>query len=134
MVPDDFGKGVVIPLLNNVDGNKFITDNYRGITLSPVISKLFKMVLLSQFKDQLTSDPLQFGCKPKSSCIHAVFTLKSVVDYYTRNGCTVTVCALEIPKAFDRVDHYKLCVLIDRSLPKQFIGMLSDWLAKCCVC
>jgi len=57
MVPDDFGRGVIIPLLKNVDGNKFTTDNCGGINLSPVISKLFETVLLSQFKDQLTSDP-----------------------------------------------------------------------------
>jgi len=29
----DFGRGVVIPLLKNVDGNRFTADNYRGITL-----------------------------------------------------------------------------------------------------
>jgi len=57
MVPDDFRRGVIIPLLKNVDGNKFTTDNCGGINLSPVISKLFETVLLSQFKDQLTSDP-----------------------------------------------------------------------------
>ena len=39
MVHDDVGRGVVIPLLKNVDGSKFTTDNYRRITLSPVISK-----------------------------------------------------------------------------------------------
>jgi len=79
---DDFGRGIVIPLLKNVDGNRFTTDNYRGITLSPVISKLFEMVLLSHLKDQLTSDPLQFGFKLKSSCSHAIFTFKTVIDYY----------------------------------------------------
>ena len=84
MVPDDFGRGIVIPLLKNVDGNRFTTDNYRGITLSPVISKLFEMVLLSQFKDELISDPFQFGIKPKSSCSHAVFTFKTVIDYYLK--------------------------------------------------
>jgi len=59
MVPGDFGRGVIIPLLKKVDGNKFTTDrpNCGGINLSPVISKLFETVLLSQFKDQLTSDP-----------------------------------------------------------------------------
>jgi len=84
MVPDDFGRGVVIPLLKNVDGNKFTPDSYRCIIVSPLISKLFETVLLSQFKDQLTSDPLQFGFKPKSSCGHAIFTFKTVVDYYVK--------------------------------------------------
>ena len=93
MVPDDFGRGVIIPLLKNVDGNKFSADNYRGITLSPVISKLFKAVLklLSQCKDQLMCDPLQFGFKRKSSCSHAIFTYKTVVDYYVKHNCTVNI-------------------------------------------
>jgi len=133
VVPDDFGRG--IPLLKNVDGSRFTADNYRSITLSPVISKLFEMVLLSQFKDQLTSDSLQFGFKPKSSCSHAIFTCKTVIDHYVKNGCTVTVCALDISKAFDRVDHYKLLnILMDRSLAKQFIGVFYDWLTKCYTC
>ena len=132
MAPDDLGRGVIIPLLKNVDGNKFSADNYRGITLSPVISKLFEAVLLSQCKDQPMSDPLQFGFKPKSSCSHAIFTFKTVVDYYVKNNCTVNICALDISKAFDRVNHYKLFnVLMDRSLPRQFIALLSDWFAKC---
>jgi len=33
IVPDDFGRGLVIPLLKNVDGNQFASENYRGITL-----------------------------------------------------------------------------------------------------
>ena len=57
LVPDDFGQGIVIPLLKNPDGNRFVSDNYRGITLSPVISKLFEMVLLVLFENQLFSSP-----------------------------------------------------------------------------
>jgi len=41
VVPDDFGRGIVIPLLKNPDGNQFTTDSYTGISLSPVIDKLF---------------------------------------------------------------------------------------------
>jgi len=46
MVPDDFGRGVVIPLLKNVDGNKFTTDNYRGITL---VLSLVSYMYLKQY-------------------------------------------------------------------------------------
>ena len=93
------------------------------------------MALLPHFKDKLSSDSLQFGFKSGTSCSHAIFTFKTVVDHYVRNGCTVSVCALDISKVFDRVDHYKMLnVLMDRSLSMQFIGLLSDWLAKCFVC
>jgi len=107
LVPDDFS-------------------NYRGITLSPVISKLFEMVLLVQFEDQLSSDPLQFGFKRKSSCSHAIFAFKTTVDNYIKNGTTLSVCALDITKAFD--------ILMDRLLPREFIGLLYDWFGKCFVC
>ena len=93
------------------------------------------MVLLVQFEDQLSSDPLQFGFKRKSSCSHAIFAFKTTVDNYIKNGSTVSVCALDITKAFDRVDHYKLFdVLMDRLLPREFIGLLYDWFGKCFVC
>jgi len=58
VVPDAFGIGIVIPLLKNVDGNKMITDNYSGITLSPVISKIFELVMLHLFSSHLESDSL----------------------------------------------------------------------------
>jgi len=135
MVPDDFGRGIVIPLLKNSDGNKFVSDNYRGITLSPIISKLFEIVMMKIFEKQLESDPLQFGFKQKSSCQHALLSLKTIVDHYSKHGSTVNICALDISKAFDRVDHYALLqLLMDRSLPRNFIGILLDWYTKCIVC
>ena len=53
MVPDDFGKGIIIPLIKNSEGNKRSSDNYRGITLSPVLSKLFEMILLNDLQSCL---------------------------------------------------------------------------------
>jgi len=75
------------------------------------------MVLLVLFENQLLSDPLQFGFKPKSSCSHALFTFKTVVDHYVKCGSTVTVCTLDISKAFNKIDHYALLqVLMDKLL------------------
>ena len=49
--------------------------NYRGITLSPVISKLFEVVILSLCSDMLKTDLLQFGFKDKIGTTDAVFTM-----------------------------------------------------------
>jgi len=87
MVPDDFGRGIIIPLVKNNEGNKTSSDNYRGITLSTVLSKLFEMLLLNDLQSYLQSDSLQFGFK-KSSCSHAVFALRSVVEHYCKSGST----------------------------------------------
>ena len=36
------------------------------------------------------------------------FTLRSVVDYYVNHGSTVNICALDISKAFDKMNHHGL--------------------------
>ena len=100
VVPDSFGHGIVIPLVKNQDGDRTTSSNYRGITLSPVISKLFEMVLMILFDKYLQSNPLQFGFKKGSSTSHALFTLKTVTEHYVNSGSTVNLCALDIAKAF----------------------------------
>ena len=79
MVPDAFGREIITPLVKNLDGDKTASDNYRSITLSPVISKLFELVLMELFGDQLCTDKLQFGFKSKSSCSHAIFVMRTVI-------------------------------------------------------
>ena len=50
-VPNDFGRGIVIPLIKDKRGNVNDSANYRGITISPVISKIFELCLM----DKLTN-------------------------------------------------------------------------------
>ena len=45
-VSDNFGSGIIIPLLKDKLGDANDLGNYRGITLIPVISKLFELTLL----------------------------------------------------------------------------------------
>jgi len=57
-------------------------NNYRGITLTPVISKLFESILLNKCEEHLITDELQFGFKKATGCAQAVFTSQSVVEYF----------------------------------------------------
>jgi len=45
-VPLDFGKGIIIPLVKNLEGDKTSSNNYRGITISPVLSKVCELLLM----------------------------------------------------------------------------------------
>jgi hypothetical protein len=41
-VPNQFGRGIIIPLVKDKHGDLTSSSNYRGITVSPVISKIFE--------------------------------------------------------------------------------------------
>src|SRR2546425_471345 len=79
VVPDEFGKGLIIPLLKDTNSDASVCDNYRGISLSSAISKLFEYALLSKYSSGLTTDSLQFGFKNGVGCSDALFTVKSTV-------------------------------------------------------
>jgi len=58
-----FGVGVVVPLIKGRHLDKCMAYNYRDITLSLHISKLFDMCILDSYGEYLWSSDLQFGFK-----------------------------------------------------------------------
>jgi len=58
--------------------------------------------------------------------------MRTVVDHYINTGSTVTFCALDISKPFDRVNHFALLdLLLDRKLTNNFIAIFYNRLFKC---
>ena len=93
-MPNDFGKGIVIPLLKDKVGNIKDLSNYRGITLIPVISKLLELVILEICEPCLRTDDLQFGFKKGLGCENAIFVLYETVKYFTSKRSTVFAAQL----------------------------------------
>jgi hypothetical protein len=106
-VPSACGKGTIVPLLKDKSGDVNNPDNYRAITLTPIISKLLESVILNVCESNLQTDDLQFGFKKKHGCADAIFTVKNITDYFNCHDSTVYAAALDISKACDRVSHYK---------------------------
>ena len=65
-VPSDFGQGIIIPVVKERTENLNNVENYRGITLIPIISKLFESVILAICDNILQTDDRQFGFKKKT--------------------------------------------------------------------
>ena len=134
-VPDDFGRGTIIPLVKDKLGNANDVNNYRGITLIPVISKLFELVLRDICSSFLKIDDLQFGFKKGLGCPSAIFLLHETVDYFLANGSSVFAASLDIKIAFDRVNHFSLfSALIKSHVPKWIVLILANWYSKLIVC
>jgi len=88
--------------------------------------KLLNSVFLTDMVVILLSSDNQFGFKKKSSCTHAVYTLRSVVDYYVNNGSAVNICAHDISKAFDKMNHHGLFLkLMQKQTPWNYSAYLK---------
>ena len=130
-VPDGFGSGIIVPLIKDKSGSINDTLNYRPITLTAVISKVFENVILSVCQQCFTTDELQFGFKRNMGCSDAIFAVKSTVNYFVERGSCVYAAALDLKKAFDSVNHFKLfSTLLDAGVPIPVIDVMCNWYSK----
>ena len=127
-VPRQFRFGFMVPIVKDQGGNHADTGNYRGITISPIISKIFEHVLKIIFHDSLTSSSHQYGFKKNSSTVHALHCLKETVNFFINNDSRVYCTFLDASKAFDRLVHSGLFVkLIERNVPLIFLDIIISW-------
>jgi len=104
-ITDLFGHSIIVPLVKDRSDDISKLTNYRGISLSSVISKVFEYCLIDKCGNYWYSYDLQFGLKKHTGCANATYTVQQVSNYYTERGSTVYMTALDASKAFDRVNH-----------------------------
>jgi exonuclease III len=135
-VPGQFGISFTVPLRKVNNASKHLTvDDFRGISISPVLSKVFEHCVISRYGDFFVTSENQFGFKKSVGTSHAVYSVRCVIDRYINSGSTVNLCAIDISKAFDRMNHHGLFIkLMQRSLPMQLLSLFENWFEKCFTC
>ena len=107
-------------------------ENFRGIAISQIISKVFEYCFLNKLGDFLSSKANQFGFKKGIGCNHAIYTVRKIVERLISGGNTVNLCSIDPSKAFDKVNHHGLLIkLMKRNLPLCFLEIIEHWLNIC---
>ena len=137
-VPGAFSQSYTVPLLKdhcNAYVKSVSANDFRGISISPVISKVFEHCILERYGAFFVSSDYQFGFKKRSSCAHATYTLRCVIDYFVSRNSTVNLCAVDLSKAFDKMSHHGLFIkLMDRCIPVSLLRILEVWFERCTTC
>ena len=127
-VPTEFLNGVITPLIKDSEGNHSDPTNYRGLTLGVVFSFMFEHAVLLKIGHLLKTDCLQFGYKRRHSISHAIFSVKSCIDYFTSRGSSVIAAFLDCSKGFDKIDHNAIFIkLMNRNVPLCFLNVIIYW-------
>ena len=134
-VPTEFLNGVITPIVKDSQGDSTSPSNYRGVTLSCLPAKLFELLIQKKTSHLLGTDDLQFGFKSRTSSSHAIYAMKSTIDYFNSKGSKVYVAFLDCSKAFDWISHHGLySKLMTRKVPLCILLCLIYWYSNMTSC
>ena len=108
-IPDIMKEGVLTPVFKK-KGSSTDSRNYRGITVTPTISKLLECIIkrrIQPFIEQ-TQNPLQRGFTKGSSPMNCSLILEEYIRDSKDQKKDVYIAFLDAKSAFDVVDHASL--------------------------
>ena len=83
---------------------------------------------MSIIENYICTHDHQFGFKKQHATDMCIYTVKSVIKYYTRQNSPVYTCFLDASKAFDRISHWTLFKkLIACNTPVLIVRILMFW-------
>ena len=133
-VPTSFGRSYTIPVPKDRQASSTV-DDFRGISISPVLSNILEHCILDRFSTYLTTSDNQFGFKKGLSCSHAIYSIRSVINSFSTGGSTISVCAIDLSKAFDKMNHRALFIkLMHRLVPSVLLELVETWFASSITC
>ena len=117
--PEDWKLANIVPIFKK--GKRDFVENYRPISLLPVVSKVLERCVLAGLQNYTSHfiSREQHGFLAGRSC---VTQLTSVLHYI--GGKQIDIIYLDMSNAFDKVDHTKL---LGRLHQYGITGKLHDW-------
>ena len=105
--PRDWGTSIITPIYKG--GNKNIASNYRGITLTNILAKIYSQILsnrLNSWTDRHEKiSNCQFGFQKGKSTVDCIFIFHSIVYKMLNSGKKVYAAFLDYEKCFDKINR-----------------------------
>ena len=75
------------------------SDNFRVISLSSIVAKVFDVIILSKEQYALTTSHLQLGFKQHMSTTHCTYVMMETISHYNADGTDVYALMFDASKA-----------------------------------
>ena len=122
-------KGTINPTIKDTKGNITEISNYRPVMQSSCILKIVEMHILQILTEKIIFNHRQFGFRRGVSTTDACYLLKEVMHNYSKGKQCGYATFIDMSKAFDRVDHFKLGKkLMSRNIPIDIIYLIMHYL------
>ena len=108
-IPPCLKLGITVPVFKGKGRDPLNPNNYRGITLTSVISKCLEIALLNRLESWLTDKGFphygQTAYQKGISCADAIFSTQEAILQHMRDGDHPTLCCFDLEKAFDSIEY-----------------------------
>lgn len=139
LYPELWAEGYIKPLHKSGDIDN--PNNYRGLTITSCVGKLFNCILNTRLEKFLVKhnliDNSQIGFTKKARTSDHMFIIKCIVDKYCSNkDGRVFACFVDLRKAFDTVIHTGLKLkLLDLGVGNKFYNVIKHMytVSKSCI-
>jgi len=125
-IPDDWSKGLIVKLPKKGElGN---CNNWRGITLLSIPSKVFCRILLDRI-DQAIDERLrqeQAGFRKGRGCTDQIFALRNIIEQCLEWNSPLVINFIDFKKAFDSIHRNSLWkILRSYGLPQKIVTLIQ---------
>ena len=127
-LPSDWKLANVVPV--HKKGAKDHVENYRPISLFPIVSKVFERCVLNSIMDHLyhAISPKQHGFCTGRSCVTNMLEDFDPIGSLLDSGSQVDTIFFDMSKAFDKVSHR---CLVHKLIQAGFgVGKLLNWFSS----
>ena len=115
--PKDWRHAFVAPVFTPGKGDKSKVENYRPINLKSISCKILEHILhsniISHLDENDTLTDTQHGFRKHHSCESQLLLTINDLAKSLNEGSQIDSILLDFSKAFDKVDHNKLCFKLD---------------------
>ena len=124
--PEQWSESILKPLPKS--GDLSLTDNYRGIALSPIAAKLANRLILNRIRPSI--DPLlrphQNGFRPGRSTVSHILALRRIIEGVKEFNLKAVLVFVDFKKAFDSIHRDRMFqILKSYDIPESLIQAIK---------
>lgn len=127
-IPEDWSKGLIVKVPKK--GNIKNCDNWRGITLLSIPSKVFCRVLLNRMETAIDTRirQEQAGFRKGRGCMDQIFALRNIIEQCLEWNTPLYINFVDFRKAFDSVHRHTLWkILQSYGIPSKIISIIKTF-------
>ena len=127
IIPSCLKTAAIVPVYKG--GGPSSPSNYRPISLTPILMKIFERVVRKQVITFMTKrdkfNPSQHGFREGRSCLSALLMVYDNIMTTLNSSVSIDMIYLDFAKAFDKVDHN---ILLHKVKALGIQGKLGTWI------